>query len=67
MRSSFIATTGLKLARSPSVRDQAVRRRRAVIGTFLGLAVASAVIGALTAPGHPREAQTGPFSYFPSE
>lgn len=67
MRSSFIATTGLKLTRSPSVRDQAARRRRAAIGTVLGLAVASAIIGALTAPRHPGEVQTGPFSYFPSE
>lgn len=67
MRSSFIATTGLKLARSPSIREQAARRRRVVIGAFIGLAAASAVIGALTAPGQPGEAQTGPFSYFPSE
>jgi len=67
MRSSFVATTGLKLVRSPSLRHQAARRRWAAIWTFLGLAVVSGVIGALTAPGRPHEAQTGPFSYFPSQ
>ena len=68
MRNSFVAETGLKLARSPSVRHQVMRRRLAVIGGLAALALASMVAGALTAhhgPGGPA-AVTGPFSYFPS-
>lgn len=69
MRSSFIATTGLKLSRSPNAREQAHRRRLAVVAAVLLLAGASAGLGVLTAPraaGDPA-ARTGPFSYFPSE
>jgi hypothetical protein len=70
MRSSFTADTGLKLARTPNAREQAQRRRLAVLAAIAGLAVASGVFGALTAPHslrHPAESSTGPFSYFPSE
>jgi len=69
MRSSFVATKGLKLSRSPSARELASRRRLAVVGAILALAGASAGLGVLTAPRGVGEsaARTGPFSYFPSE
>jgi hypothetical protein len=69
MRSSFVATTGLKLARTPSAREQAARRRMAVIAAVAGLAMISGVLGAVSAPhgSHQPAARTGPFSYFPSE
>ncbi|MBL8771617.1 MAG: hypothetical protein JNK30_09570 [Phenylobacterium sp.] len=69
MRSSFVATTGLKLVRTPSARRQAVRRRMVIAGAVAVFALASGAIGYLTAPqGAPDEAaRTGPFSYFPSE
>jgi len=67
MRSSLIATQGLKLVRSRSVRDDAARRRWAVIGAIAGLALASGLAGYLTAPSGPAELRTGPFSYFPSQ
>jgi hypothetical protein len=67
MRSSLIATKGLKLVRGPSVREDAARRRWAVVGAIAGLALASGLVGYLTSPGGPDEPMTGPFSYFPSE
>ena len=69
MRSSFVATTGLKLIRTPSVRQQTQRRRLAVVGVILGMAGLSGAVGFLTAPAGSAEPgpRTGPFSYFPSE
>jgi hypothetical protein len=67
MRSSLVATKGLKLVRSRSLRDDAARRRWAVVGAVAGLALASGVVGYFTAPSGPAEHRTGPFSYFPSE
>jgi hypothetical protein len=67
MRSSFIATTGLKLSRSPSARDQAARRRLVVLAAIGGLALAGGALGLITAPSGGGEPATGPFSYFPSE
>lgn len=69
MRSSFIATTGLKLARSPSPREQGARRRAVAFGALLALAAAGAAFGILTAPQSASDGapSTGPFSYFPSE
>ena len=69
MRSSFVSGAGLPLAKAPSVREQAHRRRMWAICAMLGLAIGSAVIGALTADRDKpaAEATTGPFSYFPSE
>lgn len=69
MRSSFTATTGLRLSRTPNARDQAARRRAVVVGAALGLAAISAAFGVLTAPkgGGEFVQGAGPFSYFPSE
>ena len=69
MRSSFVATTGLKLIRTPSVRQQTARRRMAVVGAVLGFAILSGAVGFLTAPHGSTEPgpRTGPFSYFPSQ
>jgi len=69
MRSSFAVRSGLKLARSPSHRQQVARRRTAVIGAVIGLALASGLIGALAGPHGSSDpaARTGPFSYFPTE
>jgi hypothetical protein len=69
MRSSFVATTGLKLARTPNVRELAARRRLAIVAAIVGLAAISGVVGAVTAPHGSQQpaARTGPFSYFPTE
>lgn len=69
MRSSFIATTGLKLARSRGLREQAARRRVVAVGALLSLAATGAAFGMLTAPQGTSDSasSTGPFSYFPSE
>lgn len=69
MRSSFSATTGLQLLKTPNHRQRVGRRRLMVVCAMLGLALASGVIGALTHPQPDQVAtgQTGPFSYFPSE
>ena len=68
MKNSFAAPAGLKLARSPSAREQATRRRLLALCAILGLAIVSGVLGVLTVPPGPIEppARTGPFSYFPS-
>lgn len=67
MRSSLVATKGLKLVRGPSVRRDAVRRRWTIAGAVAGLALASGLLGYLTAPNGVNEPRTGPFSYFPSQ
>jgi hypothetical protein len=67
MRSSLVATKGLKLVRSRSVREDAARRRWAVAGAVAGLALAGGLAGYLAAPSGPAELRTGPFSYFPSQ
>jgi hypothetical protein len=69
MRSSFVATTGLKLIRSPNVRQQAARRRLAVLAAILAFAALSGAVGFMTAPRGSTEPgpRTGPFSYFPSQ
>jgi len=69
MRSSFAPRGGFSLTKTPNHREQAGRRRMAVVCTVLAMAVASGVIGSMT---HSRgevsgKAHTGPFSYFPSE
>jgi hypothetical protein len=69
IRSALVATTGLKLARTPSVRDQARRRWLVVLGAMLGLAAGGVALGLATAPERPPAdaERTGPFSYFPSQ
>ena len=71
MRSSFAVHSGLQLTKSPNYRERAARRRWAVLCAMLALALASGVIGTLSAPRHElgaqSPAQTGPFSYFPAE
>jgi hypothetical protein len=69
MRSSFATHRGLTLLKTPNVRQQASRRRLAVVCAMLGLALVSGLIGALThSPGDVfAKASTGPFSYFPTE
>ena len=67
MRSSFGVNTGLKLARTPSARAYALRRRFLILAALLALAAGGAVIGAVTAPRETPGAAPSPFSYFPSE
>lgn len=68
MRSSFATNRGVQLTRTPSHRQQAARRRLMALCAMLGLALASGLIGSLTAGSpEPAEARTGPFSYFPSQ
>ena len=66
MRSGFAPRGGFVLMKSPSQRQEALRRRAVVACAFLALAIASGVIGSLTgstAANRPTPA----FSYFPSE
>jgi hypothetical protein len=65
----FASRGGLTLMKTPSHRQQASRRRLMVICGMLALALASGVVGSMT---HTRgeavgKAETGPFSYYPSE
>lgn len=66
MRSSLVATKGLRLVRGPSVRRDAARRRWTVLGAIASLAVASGLIGYVSTPNAVNEPRTDPFSYFPS-
>ena len=68
MRSSFASQRGLALVKSPNARQQANRRRLAVVGAMAALAVVSGLIGTLTHPSSEVFAKpsTGPFSYFPA-
>ena len=65
MPSSF-ATRGPALARTPSYRQQAQRRRLLVICAIIGLALASGLIGSLIQPARGPTA-TSPFSYLPAQ
>jgi hypothetical protein len=70
MPSSFAGRSGPILARTPNHRQQASRRRLAVLCAIAGLALASGVIGSLVRPEPkplPAQASTGPFSYFPTQ
>lgn len=69
MRSSFTARTGLTLIRSPNQRQLQSRRRMLAICAVLGIALASGLIGSLTAPRGQiaAHATTGPFSYMPGQ
>ena len=70
MPSSFVARSGLSLARTPNHRQQAGRRRLALLCGLVALAIASGVIGSLVRPAQkpmPAHAAMGPFSYFPAQ
>lgn len=69
MRSTFDSRSGFTLVRTPSYRQQQMRRRALVISAVVGLALASGLIGSMTAQHDElgRAPATGPFSYFPSE
>ncbi|MDB5445021.1 MAG: hypothetical protein JWQ97_338 [Phenylobacterium sp.] len=73
MRPSYAPRGGFVLIKSPSLRQQAERRRAVAVCGLLALALASGIIGTLThshAGSHTEalgKAHTGPFSYFSSE
>jgi hypothetical protein len=67
MRSDSAIGRGPMLLKTPNYRQQAGRRRLAVAGGVVALALASAIAGALTQPVSSPRTATGPFSYFPSE
>jgi nitrous oxide reductase len=70
MRSSLGTRHGLVLTKTPNYRQQATRRRLMAVCAILGLALASGLIGSLTAPKGEvlaKAAATGPFSYFPHQ
>lgn len=68
MRSSFTATSGLKLSRTPGVREDIARRRLTIAAAVLTLLIAGVGLGLMSAPDRGEAvSQTGPFSYFPSE
>jgi len=69
MRSSFASERGSMLLKTPSHRQQAMRRRLAVLCAVLGLALVSGVVGSLVRPADPLSSgpATGPFSYISSQ
>ena len=69
MRSSHATARGAMLLKTPNAREQAARRRLAIVCAFLGLALASGLIGSMihTDQGLSRRPATGPFSYLPSQ
>lgn len=69
MRSSFAPRGGFVLAKTPSHRQQQLKRRLLAVAAFLGLALVSGAIGTISnSQGEgANKAHTGPFSYFPSE
>jgi hypothetical protein len=69
MQSAFPARRGPILMKTPSHRQQAVRRRLAAVCAVLGLALASGVIGSLIHPASQVSSgpATGPFSYIPAQ
>jgi hypothetical protein len=68
MQTGFTARRGSILLKTPTHRQQAVRRRLAAICAILALALVSGLIGSLIHPTHVVSSRpaTGPFSYFPS-
>ena len=71
MRSGYAIGRGPMLMKTPSHRQQAVRRRLAVLCGVLALALVSGLVGSMShstsAATSAAQAATGPFSYFPSE
>lgn len=68
MRDTFAARRGPILMKTPTHRQQTVRRRLAAICGILALALLSGLIGSLIHPAHVVSSglATDPFSYFPS-
>jgi anti-sigma factor RsiW len=68
MRSGFAFGRGAILMKTPSARQQVLRRRLAVACAVMGLALASGLLGSMIHPAaaSSKPAVTGPFSYFPS-
>lgn len=69
MRRSYAPRGSSILVKTPSRREQTARHRLMAICALVALALASGLIGSLTAhrSDAPEAAHTGPFSYFPSE
>jgi hypothetical protein len=69
MRTSYATVRGAVLQKTPNAREQAGRRRLAVVCAILGLALASGLLGSMihTDQSFSSRPATGPFSYFPSE
>jgi hypothetical protein len=69
MRSSYVAVRGAVLLKTPNARQQAGRRRLAIVCALLALALASGFFGSMIHPNRDLSSRpaTGPFSYFPSE
>jgi hypothetical protein len=67
MRSGYAIGRGPMLMKTPSHRQQAARRRLAVLCGVLALALVSGLVGSLTHSASEGRSGTGPFSYFPSE
>jgi hypothetical protein len=59
----------LLLLKTPNSREQAGRRRLVVLAAFLGLALASGLVGSATHSSRDISSRpvTGPFSYIPTE
>ncbi len=68
MPSGHALGRGAILMKTPSRRQPPGRRRLAVVGAVLALALASGGLGALIHTAHTPSSgpATGPFSYFPS-
>lgn len=69
MRSSYATVRGATLLKTPNARQQAGRRRLAIVCAILALALASGLFGSMIHASHDLSGRpaTGPFSYFPSE
>jgi len=69
MRSSYATVRGAVLLKTPNARQQAGRRRLAVVCAILALALASGLFGSMIRPSPELSSRpaTGPFSYFPSQ
>jgi hypothetical protein len=69
MRPSFATARASVLMKTPNLRQQASRRRLALICAVLALALVSGIVGSLTRsrPELSGAVETGPFSYFPSK
>jgi hypothetical protein len=69
MQRAFAPRRGPILMKTPTHRQEAVRRRLVVVCAVLGLALASGLIGSLIRPSSHVSSRpaTGPFSYIPAQ